>query len=85
MIERFGKSSLDCNQLRASDIHRFILDCRPGKSAKLRVTVLRSFLRYLQQRGFIATDLCRSGTGRCVYWKQSTYQRAFHPLKWSFF
>jgi len=51
LIGRFGNESLDCRQRRASDIHHFILGCPRGKRAKLRVTVLRSFLRYLQQRG----------------------------------
>jgi hypothetical protein len=37
LIERFGNGSLDCCQLRASDIHHFILESLPGRRAKLRV------------------------------------------------
>jgi site-specific recombinase XerD len=72
---RLGNGPLDCGQLRASDIHRFILECPPGSRARLRVTVLRSFLRYLQQRGVIATDLAAAVPG-AAHWKLSNLPKA---------
>jgi site-specific recombinase XerD len=78
LIERFGNGSLDCCQLRASDIHHFILESLPGGRAKLRVTVLRSFLRYLQQCGTISTDLAAAVPG-AAYWKLSNLPKTIPP------
>lgn len=58
--EQFGGNDPDFDRLRVGDVHRFIVRRAqagsPGR-AKLVVTALRSFLRFLQQRGLLATDL----------------------------
>ncbi len=60
LIERFGADPVKLNALCAQDAHQFILrhahKVSPGY-AKLIVTVLRSLLRYLYQRGELAMDL----------------------------
>lgn len=64
--EQFGGKAADFNHLRVSDVHRFIVRrARAGSlgHAKLAVTVLRSFLRFLQQRGLVAADLAAAVPG----------------------
>lgn len=60
LVERFGDGALRLEALKASDSSAFILrhaaSLSPGR-AKLMVTVLRSFLRFLLQHGEIDTDL----------------------------
>ena len=66
LIERFGSKPMRLDELRPVDIHRFIVrHAQTGsrRSAQLMVTALRSFLRFLQQRGAIATDLARGLPG----------------------
>ena len=58
--EQFGGKALHFDDLRAADIHRFIVrraQATARSRAKLVVTALRSFLRFLHQRGLLATDL----------------------------
>ena len=57
---RFGQDDFRLDALCLQDINRFILDRarRVRRSyAKSMVTALRSFLRYLQQRGAIAAGI----------------------------
>jgi integrase/recombinase XerD len=57
---RFGHGVVQFDKLLPADIHRFILRYAQTKSrrtAQLATTALRSFLRYLRQRGRITTDL----------------------------
>jgi integrase/recombinase XerD len=64
--EQFGGKPLHFDDLRVIDIHRFIVQqARAGSRgrAKLVVTALRSFLRFLQQRGLLATDLAAAVPG----------------------
>lgn len=64
--EQFSGKALRFDDLRAVDIHRFIVRrARLGsrRGAKLAVTALRSFLRFLQQRGLLATDLAAAVPG----------------------
>lgn len=64
--EQFGGKALQFGDLRAADIHRFIVRRAQAAShgcAKLVVTALRSFLRFLQQRGLLATDLAAAVPG----------------------
>jgi integrase/recombinase XerD len=64
--EQFGGKALHFADLRAVDIHRFIVRrARVGSRgrAKLVVTAVRSFLRFLQQRGLLATDLAAAVPG----------------------
>lgn len=60
---RFGTEAIDPKALSARDASRFLLDQTPAvspKRAKLIVSALRSFLRFLYQRGVLATDLALS-------------------------
>ncbi len=60
LIEHFGRRALRLDELRPLDIHRFILrhaEKGSRRTAQLMVSALRSFLRFLQQRGVIVTDL----------------------------
>jgi integrase/recombinase XerD len=64
--EQSGGKALQFGDLRAADIHRFIVRRAQHAShgrAKLVVTALRSFLRFLQQRGLLATDLAAAVPG----------------------
>jgi site-specific recombinase XerD len=57
---RFGLSEMNLSELTARDVTKFLQDrarqLNPGR-AKLMVTALRSFLRYLRYRGEISVDL----------------------------
>jgi len=61
--ERFGRRALRLQQLRAPDLHRFVVreiqrvSRTHGKNV---ITALRSFLRFLQLRGAVPTDLART-------------------------
>jgi integrase/recombinase XerD len=64
--EQFGGKALDFDHLRAVDVHRFIVRRAQAGSlrrAKMVVTALRSFLRFLQQRGLLAADLATAVPG----------------------
>ena len=57
---RFAQGPLNLAQLRAPDITSFVLDQTRSlspKRAQLMVTALRSFLRFLLQRGELVVDL----------------------------
>ncbi len=79
--EQFGGRSLHFDDLRAVDIHRFIVQrARVGSRgrAKLVVTALRSFLRFLQQRGLLATDLAAAVPG-IAGWRLAHLPKALPP------
>lgn len=63
LVDRFGKGLVELGQLRADDAPQFVRRhasaMSPGR-AKLLVTALRSFLRFLHLRGETATDLAPS-------------------------
>lgn len=63
VVDRFGDGPIFLKELGPSDISRFVLRhayaASPGR-AKLMVTALRSFLRFLLQRGEIDVDLAVS-------------------------
>ena len=66
LVGRFGKGLVRFSDLQPLDIHRFVLRYAQATSrrrAQLAVTALRSFLRYLRQRGEIATDLAGAVPG----------------------
>jgi site-specific recombinase XerD len=57
---RFEQGVVNLGELQPADIHRFVLryaQARSRRTAQLAVSALRSFLRYLRQRGDVATDL----------------------------
>lgn len=60
LSDRFGQSAMDPSELTAQDVTKFLQDrarqLSPGR-AKLLVTALRSFLRYLRHHGEISIDL----------------------------
>jgi integrase/recombinase XerD len=60
LVEQFHGQTLRFDDVRATDVHRFIVrQARAGSlsHARLVVTALRSFLRFLQERGLLATNL----------------------------
>ena len=64
--ERFGRRALHLEQLRAQDLHRFVVGeiQRVSRThGKIIVTALRSFLRFLLLRGALQTDLARTLPG----------------------
>jgi site-specific recombinase XerD len=60
LSDRFGQSAMDLSELTTQDVTKFLQDharqLSPGR-AKLLVTALRSFLRYLRHHGEISIDL----------------------------
>lgn len=79
--ERFGRKVLHLDQLRPQDLHRFILRevQRVSRShGKGTVTALRSFLRFLLQRGAIQTDLARTLPG-VASWRLSHLPKSLPP------
>jgi site-specific recombinase XerD len=60
LYSRFGQSGMNLSELTAMDVTKFVQDrvrqLSSGR-AKLLVTALRSFLRYLRHRGEISIDL----------------------------
>jgi integrase/recombinase XerD len=81
LTERFGNKALHLEDLRPRDIHRFILRQVPRGSrnyAKLMVTALRSFLRFLFQRGAIKTDLL-AGVPGVANWRLSHLPKSLPP------
>jgi site-specific recombinase XerD len=78
---RFGHSLLDLKRLCARDVTRFVLDHAPRLKptrAKLMVTALRSFLRFLQQRGKLGTDLA-AAVPAVADWRLSTLPKYLEP------
>jgi integrase/recombinase XerD len=66
LIERFGTKALRFSGLRLRDIHRFIVrhvQAGSRSQATRTVTALRSFLRFLHQRGAITIDLASAVPG----------------------
>jgi integrase/recombinase XerD len=81
LIEQFGSNALRLGELRPIDIHRFIhrrARTMGRRRAQLMVTALRSFLRFLQQRGAIATDLAGAVPG-VANWRLSHLPKSLPP------
>jgi site-specific recombinase XerD len=79
--ERFGRKALHLEQLRPQDLHGFVLReaLRISRSHGKRViTALRSFLRFLLQRGVIRTDLARTLPG-VASWRLSHLPKSLAP------
>jgi site-specific recombinase XerD len=79
--ERFGREALHLELLRPQDLHGFILRevLRISRSHGKRViTALRSFLRFLLQRGAIQTDLARTLPG-VASWRLSHLPKSLPP------
>lgn len=81
LTERFGAEMMDFGQLLPQDTHRFILRQahRLSRSrAQLLVTALRSFLRFLYQRGDITNDLA-VGLPAVANWRLSHLPKSLPP------
>ena len=81
LAERFGRKALRLEQLRAQDLHGFILRQiqRVSRShGKATVSALRAFLRFLLQRGAIQTDLARTLPG-VAGWRLSHLPKSLPP------
>jgi site-specific recombinase XerD len=81
LSEQCGSNALRLADLRPQDLHRFILRQVPRGSrnyAKLTVTALRSFLRFLRQRGAIKTDLAAALFG-VAHWRLSHLPKFLPP------
>lgn len=74
LFNRFGNGDLRLSELSAADVTKFIRDrahqLSPGR-ARLLVTALRSFLRYLRHQEEISVDLARCVPSVAV-WSLST-------------
>ena len=81
LIDRFGSEALQLDDLQPVDIHRFIVrhaQMGSRRRAQLMVSGLRSFLRFLQQRGAIATDLAGAVPG-VANWRLSHLPKSLPP------
>jgi site-specific recombinase XerD len=81
LTEHFGDKALRLQDLWPQDLHRFILGQvrRIGRThAGTTVTVLRSFLRFLRQRGAIKTDLAAALFG-VAHWRLSHIPKSLPP------
>ena len=79
--ERFGRKALRLGQLRAQDLHRFVvreIQRVTRTHGKIVITALRSFLRFLLLRGAIQTDLARTLPGVAT-WRLSHLPRSLPP------
>jgi site-specific recombinase XerD len=79
--DRFGGHALHLKRLRSLDLHGFVLRevQRVSRSrGKGAVTALRSFLRFLLQRGAIQTDLARTLPGVAT-WRLSHLPKTLPP------
>lgn len=81
LIEHFADKPLRLQQLRPQDVHRFIVRQVPRGSrsyAKLTVTALRSFMRFVLQRGRVKTDLASALLG-VAHWRLAHLPKALPP------
>jgi site-specific recombinase XerD len=81
LTERFPGKALRVAQLCPQDLHHFILGQVQRVSrtyAKLTVTALRSFLRFLLQRGAINTNLAAAVPG-VAHWRLSHLPKSLPP------
>lgn len=78
---QFGHRAVRLQDLRPQDLHRFVLREARRVSrthARATVTTLRSFLRFLRQRGAIHTDLAAALCG-VAQWRWSHLPKALPP------
>jgi integrase/recombinase XerD len=79
--ERFARKALRLEQLRAQDLHRFVVReiQRVSRThGKIVITALRSFMRFLLLRGAVWTDLARTLPGVAT-WRLSHLPRSLLP------
>jgi integrase/recombinase XerD len=81
LTEHFEGRPLRLQDLRPQDLHRFVLGEARRVSrthARTTVTTLRSFLRFLRQRGAIDTDLAAALFG-VSYWRWAHIPKSLPP------
>jgi site-specific recombinase XerD len=81
LTERFGTETVQLERLVVQDTNQFILRHAQRLSrtrAKLLVTALRSFLRFLYQRGDIPSDLA-SAVLPIMHWRLSGLPKSLAP------
>ena len=81
LIERFDGKPMQFDELRPVDIQRFVVrraQTGSRRSAQLMITALRSFLRFLRQRGAISTDLAGAVSG-IADWRLSHLPKSIPP------
>lgn len=81
LTERFGSKALSLDDLCPQDVYRFIVrqGKRIGRShARRAVTALRSFLRFLRQRGTVTRDLAGAVPGVAT-WRLSQLPKSLPP------
>jgi site-specific recombinase XerD len=81
LLQRFGDEEPRLDELCLQDINRFILHRARGvrrSYAKLMVTALRSFLRFLQQRGAIKAELA-AAVPTVANWRLSHLPQSLAP------
>jgi integrase/recombinase XerD len=81
LIERFDGKPMQFDELRPVDIQGFVVrHAQTGsrRSAQLMVTALRSFLRFLRQRGAISMDLAGAVSG-IADWRLSHLPKSIPP------
>ena len=79
--DRFGREEPQLDELCSQDVNQFILRrarCVRRSYAKLMVTALRSFLRFLQQRGVITADLA-AAVPTVANWRLSHLPKSLAP------
>ena len=83
LLQCFGQDEVRLDALRLQHVNQFILDrvrhVRRGY-AKLMVTALRSFLRWLQQRGAVTADIA-AGVPSVANWRFSHLPKALTPAQ----
>ena len=83
LVHRFGQEECRADELCLQDINRFILDrARHVRRsyAQSIVTALRSFLRFLQQRGTITADIA-AAVPTVANWRLSHLPKALAPAQ----
>ena len=81
LVDCFGQGSLQLERLCLRDVTQYVLRRTPEMAparAKLMVTALRSFFRYLKQRGELTMDLA-AAVPTVAYWRLSTVPRYLEP------
>ena len=83
LAERFGTGTIRPGQIKPVDISRFVLrhaqKLSPGR-AKMMVTGLRSFFRYLLQHGKLEVDLA-AAVPSVADWRRSTVPKYLSPAQ----
>jgi site-specific recombinase XerD len=81
LVHCADNKALHFDELRATDVYGFIIRWAKRDSlgrAKLMVTAVRSFLRFLQQRGILATDLA-AAVPSVANWRLSHLPKTLPP------